>query len=179
MQLKIINKKQLGFTLLELVIVIVIISILALFAIDRVFAIRAAAERSSVQQLVGTIKSALGLEVAQLALAGNMNGVAKLDKSNPLDLLSQKPNNYIGEKQNVKKTGVWYFDKKQKMLIYNVNYSENFTSSLKGTPRIRYRIKLVYNDRNNNKRFDIRYDSIAGLDLLPIEKFSWNVKRDI
>ncbi len=174
--------KQRGFTLLELVVVIIIISILGLFAIDRIFAIRIAAEQASVKQLVGTIKSALGLQVAQLALEGNMVAVSKLDKSNPLLLLSQTPANYIGEKDNsnnIIKPGVWYFNKKQNALIYNVRYSEGFETKLKGLPRIRYRIKLVYNDRNKNKRFDVRYDSIAGLDLFPLEKFSWNKKTKI
>ncbi len=175
------NHKQHGFTILELVVVIIIISILGLFAIDRMLAIRIAAEQASVKQLVGTIKSALGLEVARLALAGNMTAVAKLDKTNPSRLLSQTPNNYLGEKENdnhIIEPGVWYFNKKQKTLIYNVIYNENFKTTLKGLPRIRYQIKLVYNDRNRNKRFDIRYDSIAGLDLLPLEKFSWktNIK---
>jgi len=173
--------KQCGFTLLELVVVIIIISILGLFAIDRVFAIRIAAEQASVKQLVGTIKSALGLKVAQLALEGNMVAVSKLDKSNPLLLLSQTPANYIGEKDNSNKIiepGVWYFNKKQNALIYNIRYSEGFETKLKGLPRIRYRIKLVYNDRNKNKRFDVRYDSIAGLDLISIEKFSWNIKAE-
>lgn len=173
------NHKQKGFTLLELVIVIIVISILGLFAIDRIFAIRIAAEQAAVKQIIGTIKSALGLEVARLALDGKMNAVAKLDKTNPIHLLSQAPNNYRGEKDDgshIITPGVWYFDKKQKALIYNVNYKENFHTKLKGTPRIRHRIKLVYNDRNNNKRFDPYYDSIAGLDLFPVEKFSWNIK---
>ena len=162
--------------------VIIIISILGLFAIDRIFAIRIAAEQAAVKQLVGTIKSALGLEVARLALDGKMSAVAKLDKSNPLLLLSQNPNNYIGEKNNGKKItepGVWYFDKKQKTLVYNVLYSENFKTTLKGSPRIRHRIKLVYNDRNKNKRFDLRTDGIAGLDLVPLDKFSWNIKKAV
>lgn len=171
-----INNKQHGFTLLELVVVIVVISILGLFAIDRIFALRIAAEQAAVKHVVGTIKSALGLEVARLALEGNMNAVAKLDRTNPIALLSQAPNNYLGEKDDshhIIEPGVWYFDNKQKALIYNVTYKENFKTTLNGVPRIRHRIKLVYNDRNNNKRYDIRYDSIGGLDLLPIEKFSW------
>lgn len=171
--------KQRGFTLLELVVVIIIISILGLFAIDRVLAIRIAAEQSAIKQLVGTIKSALGLKVSQLALEGNMLAVAQLDKSNPLDLLSQTPSNYIGEKDNSKsiaEPGVWYFNNEHKTLIYNVRYNEGFKTKLSGLPRIRYKIKLVYNDRNNNKRFDTHYDSIAGLNLIPLEKFSWNVK---
>ena len=174
---------QRGFTLLELVVVIVIISILGLFAIDRVFAIRIAAEQASVKQLVGTIKSALGLKVAQLALEGNMAAVSKLNKTNPLLLLSQTPFNYIGEKDdsdNIITPGVWYFNKEQNALIYNVRYTETFKTELNGLPRIRHRIKLVYNDRNKNKRFDIHTDSIAGLDIIPVEKYSWDAtpKRD-
>ena len=170
------NHKQKGFTLLELVVVIIVISILGLFAIDRIFAIRHAAEQAAVKQLVGTIKSALGLEVANLALKGNMAAVVKLHRTNPTLLLSQKPHNYIGEKDDpshITQPGIWYFDKRQKALIYNVTYKENFKTSLKGVPRIRYRIKLIYNDQNRNKRFDLSTDAIGGLDLVAIENFSW------
>jgi len=176
-----LNFKQSGFTILELVVVIIVISILSLFAIDRIFAIRIAAEQAAVKQIVGTIKSALGLEVARLALEGKISAVAKLDKSNPFLLLSQSPHNYIGEKNNSKdvlQPGVWYFDKNQKALVYNVLYTENFKTPLKGLPRIRHRIKLVYSDRNKNRRFDLRTDGIAGLDLVPIEKFSWVAKTN-
>ena len=172
--------KQRGFTLLELVVVIVVISILGLFALDRIWSLRIAAEQATVRQIVGNIKSALGLEVAKLALAGKMSTVAQLNKTNPIPLLAQAPNNYLGEKNvngQITEPGVWYFDKKQKALIYNVIYKENFKTTLKGLPRIRHRIKLVYNDRNNNKRFDINYDSIGGLDLFPLEKFSWTEKK--
>lgn len=173
------NNKQSGFTILELIVVIIVISILGLFAIDRIFSLRIAAERASVKQLVGTIKSALGLEVARLALSGNMSAVAKLNKSNPILLLSQVPNNYLGEKEsgkNMNQVGIWYFDKKQKTLVYNVTYHENFKTGLKGVPRIRYWVKLIYNDQNKNNRFDIRYESIAGLDFFPVEKYLWSVK---
>lgn len=174
-----IHKKQKGFTLLELVVVIIIISILGLFALDRVWMLRIAAERAAVTQIIGNIRSSLGLEVARLALEGKMSSVAKLDKSNPIPLLAQAPNNYrgvLGDDDHITESGVWYFDNKQKALIYNVIYKENFISTLKGVPRIRHRLKLVYNDRNNNNRYDIRYDSIGGLDLLPMEKFNWNIK---
>ncbi len=175
-----LKNQQRGFTILELIVVIIIISILGIFAIDRIFALRIAAEQASVKQIIGTIKSALGIEVARLALDGNMAGVAKLDKSNPMLLLSQTPNNYVGEKDKsnmINEPGVWYFDKKQKELVYNVTYTENFKTSLKGSPRIRYRVKLIYNDHNKNKRFDARYDSIAGLDLFSVDKYNWTVKH--
>ena len=170
--------KQTGFTLLELVVVIIIISILGLFAIDRIWSLRIAAEQAAVTQIIGNIRSALGLEVARLALDGKLASVAKLNNTNPIPLLAQAPNNYrgvIGADDDITEPGVWYFDNNQKALVYNVIYIENFKTTLKGLPRIRHRIKLIYNDQNNNNRFDVRYDSIGGLDLLPIEKFSWDV----
>jgi general secretion pathway protein G len=168
---------QRGFTILELVVVIIVISILGLFAIDRIWALRIAAEQAAVTQIVGNIRSALGLEVAKLALAGKMNAVAKLENSNPVTLLAQAPSNYAGEKNDsseMTESGSWYFDKELKTLTYNVIYTDNFRTELDGIPRIRYRIKLIYNDENKNNRFDPNVDAIGGLDLLPLEKYSWN-----
>lgn len=170
-------KKQQGFTLLELIVVIIVISILGLFAIDRIWVLRIAAEQAAVSQIVGNIRSALGLEVAKLALAGDISAVAKLDKTNPVPLLAQVPNNYLGEKDNdhgMTEAGVWYYDKQLQMLVYNVLYSENLASPLTGVARIRYQLKLVFNDQNKNNRFDPHHDSIGGLDLFPVESYQWN-----
>jgi prepilin-type N-terminal cleavage/methylation domain-containing protein len=170
--------KQSGFTFLELIAVIIIISILGLFSLDRLWALRAAAEQASITQVIGNIRSALGLEVVRIALQGKMPAVAALANTNPIPLLAQAPTNYLGEKDddNVTEPGSWYFDKKHHALIYTVVYEENFKTTLKGLPRIRHQIKLVYYDNNNNNRFDIGLDNISGLDLLPVENFSWNTK---
>ena len=164
-----------GFTFLELIFVIFIISTLLFISLDRLWAIRAAAERASVIQVIGNIKSALGLEVVRLALQSKMADIALLDKANPILLLAQAPTTYIGELESdsVTETGVWYFDKKNKALIYNVIFDENFKTILTGLPRIRHQVKLMYKDNNHNKQFDSAYDNIYGLDLLPLEKFSW------
>lgn len=175
MRYKKYNNLQRGFTFLELIFVIVIISTLLFFSLDRLWAIRAAAERASVVQIIGNIKSALGLEVVRLALEGKMADIALLEKANPIPLLAQAPTTYISEKDsdNVNETGVWYFDEKDNALVYNVIFNENFKTSLQGLPRIRHQIKLIYNDNNKNKQFDIGQDNIYGLDFLPLEKFSW------
>lgn len=170
-----LNSLQHGFTFLELIFVILIISTLVFISLDRLWAIRAAAERASVIQVIGNIKSALGLEVVRLALKGKMADIALLENANPMPLLAQAPTTYISEQDNdnVTETGVWYFDKKNKALIYNIIFDENFKTTLKGLPRIRHQVKLIYNDNNHNKQFDIEYDNIYGLDLLPLEKFNW------
>ena len=177
MQIKTPFKQQNGFTLLEIVIVIILISIFGLFSVDRLLSLRIAAEKSSVIQVIGNIKSSLGLEVVRLALQGKMKEIAELENTNPFSLLAQIPTNYLGETESdtFTKAGSWYFDKSKGMLIYNVTYTEYFESSLKekNLPQIRHQIKLVYNDNNDNKRFDPKTDGIGGLDLLPTEKYHW------
>ncbi len=173
------RSSQAGFTLLELVVVIIVISILGLFAIDRIWSLRIAAEKAAVTRIIGNIRSALGLEVSRLALQQSINQVAKLENSNPMKLLAQVPPDYIGEQEDPKKipdAGNWYYDVQQQALIYTVVYSDYFNSPLQGPARIRYRIKLDYDDKNHNGHFDTGIDSIGGLDLVPLEKYYWNVQ---
>ncbi len=130
-------------------------------------------------RIIGNIRSALGLEVSRLALQESINQVAKLENSNPMKLLAQVPADYIGEQEDPKQIpepGNWYYDVQQQALIYTVLYSEYFSSPLAGPPRIRYRIRLDYDDKNRNGRFDAGIDSIGGLDLVPLEKYYWNVQ---
>ncbi len=144
------NKTQNGFTLLELVIVIVCIGFLGLIVLDRVWKYRI------------------------------YDKIALLNKTNPLDLFLQKPNNYLGEIkdiQSIKEKGVWYFDKSDKSLSYIVSYPENFQTSVKGIKRTRHQLQLVYKDNNNNKRFDKGIDDINGLDMIKKEYYRWLVEK--
>jgi len=163
--------RQNGFTLLELVAVIIIIAILGLVALDRFWSLRVAAERATIKQVTGNIRSALGMEVARFALENRLAELPRLDGSNPMLLLAQTPSGYLGEISPDPATlveGSWHFDPASKTLDYRVIYAENFDSGRDNPARIRFRITLIYRDRNDNQRFDPGLDAISGLDLVSL-----------
>lgn len=172
-----LHNKERGFSQFELVVVVILISILASVALNRIWGWRDEVERTLIQTVSGNIRSALGLETAQLALQNKLDQLPKLAGSNPFSLLAQKPDNYLGElsdtNPDTKQPGVWYYSKEQRVLIYTIKYSPSFKSSLTGVPRIRFKIKLIYTDNNHNRRYDPGIDSISGLNLLTLDKYQW------
>ena len=171
---------QKGFTLLEMVVVIAMIGYLGTIVLDRLWKYRIYAEEAAVTSTVGNIRSALGLQVAKLAVGGQMRKIPTLADTNPMLLLAQQPHNYLGEFENnndIQETGVWYFDTTEKTLNYIVNYSNNFKSTVEGIKRTRHQLNLVFTDNNNNNRFDNGVDDISGLDLVAKEPYRWIVEK--
>ncbi|TDY03835.1 prepilin-type N-terminal cleavage/methylation domain-containing protein [Thiohalophilus thiocyanatoxydans] len=173
--------RQPGFTLLELVLVVLIISIMGLIAIDRLFEYRIDAERAMIQTVTGNIRSGLGMAIAERVARDRIDTVNDLEHTNPVEFLSQPPNNYLGEIDNesqVNEEGVWYFDTSESALVYRVRFGDYFNTPLSGAPRVRYRIQLVYNDNNRNNRLDPGTDDVTGLDLVTLEDYEWEFPNE-
>ncbi|HEU5338377.1 MAG TPA: prepilin-type N-terminal cleavage/methylation domain-containing protein [Sulfuricaulis sp.] len=167
-----------GFSLLELVIVIVIISVLMVLAMSRLLALQVDAERVTMEMVAGTLRSAIGMKVAQSIVKSRIDDLPSLEGGNPMTLLAETPPNYLGEKEGVDpgklEAGNWYFDKREKALVYLVRHKGFFTGGQPNPPRARFMLRLVYSDRNGNGVFDQGVDSVEGLRLSPIEKYSWS-----
>lgn len=76
-----------GFSLFELVVVLTIIGVLIAIAIDKLPAWQEQAERAAMQNVVGSLNSALGIKLASYLLGNDLAGVRALQGSNPMDQL--------------------------------------------------------------------------------------------
>ena len=169
-----------AFSLLELLIVIVIVSVLLVVAIDRLLALRFEAERASVQTVIGALRSALYIEFAAAAARGQVKRMDGAPGTNPMLHLAEKPDGYAGEffgpDPALFEPGTWYFDSRDGALIYLVRYPQQFVSALPGQPRLRLAVENDYDDVDRNGRFDPGRDPVRGLKLVPLEPFFWKTE---
>ncbi|MBI3898115.1 MAG: prepilin-type N-terminal cleavage/methylation domain-containing protein [Gammaproteobacteria bacterium] len=166
-----------GFSLFELVVVVVLIALLMVIAIARFLALQADAERVAMETIAGTLRSALGMKVAESIVADQLSGLAVLEGSNPMERLAETPTNYLGalpkpDPAQLEK-GNWYFDQTNGELVYLVRNKAQFSGGAANPPRARFAVRLVYTDRNGNGRFDKGVDAVEGLRLAPIEPYQW------
>lgn len=166
-----------GFSLFELVVVIAIIALLMVLAIDRLLALRVQAERVAMQMVLGTIRSGLGMEVAETVVKQDMAALQALAGSNPMDRLAEPPSNYLGvldaPDPAALEPGNWYFDRTTRVLVYLPRYSGGFTGGLTDPPRARFAIRLLYTDKNGNGAWDAGAEGLEGLRLQALDPYRW------
>jgi prepilin-type N-terminal cleavage/methylation domain-containing protein len=170
-------KKNSGFSLLELTVVIIIVSLLAVIVIARLLAIMVDAERVTMETVAGTLRSALGITVAEAIVKQDLGALETLEGSNPMERLAETPTNYLGAFDSPDpasfEDGNWYFDRRVGELVYLVRNREHFGGGAVNPPRARFMVRLVYTDRNGNGQFDRGIDSTEGLRLAPVEPYRW------
>jgi type II secretory pathway pseudopilin PulG len=107
-----------GFTLVELVVIIVVLGILAAIAIPKLFSVTEEAEKAAVNSMVGSLESALGNYTAKQFVQGGSIAV-----HNPFDELSNTPSNYKGSNDPVTiantPNGNWSWRPTGNWIMYN------------------------------------------------------------
>ena len=141
--------------------------------LDRLLPMRGDAEAANVATIAGALRSALGLEVADRLVRGDLDTVAELDGANPMRFLAEQPENYLGEVNGVDPAnlppGNWYFDDASDELVYLVRYTDYFRTELPGPARMVFRVRLVYNER----------DGLAGVRLERVNAFVWTQSAEL
>lgn len=171
--------KRNGFTLLELMIVIVITSVLAIILLNRFFYYQEVAEKAAMEITVMNVRSGLRLRIAELMMQDRMDEMGRLMDENPILWLETPPSNYIellGGKpeRNAATPGNWHFDNERKELVYVLQHDAFFKSetdgSSNGKKAIRFRVKTVTPPRSNNGDTVRR---IEGITLTSVTQYHW------
>lgn len=165
-----------GFTLFELIVVIVIIvTIMALF-LDRAQFYQEQAEKTAMESVAGSIQSSLTLQYSQVMTRGKPSDVAALELDNPMSWLQQKPRNYAGEFYDIGaatvEPGNWAFDLKARQLVYLPRNNNHFIPGADGRKWIRFHVVTVYQpSRLPSLKNQPR--ELTGIVFEPVESFSW------
>lgn len=165
-----------GFTLVELLVVISIVAVMATAALDRLFWYQGQAEKAAMEYTATMIKSGLWMSAASLMMAERTSDIPALTQSNPIDLLAQKPENYLGEVRNVKtellEDGNWFYDASTHQVVYIVRQRRYFTPEATGDFSVRYGMKVLYGEIDIASGNKVPY--IAGVTLVPLSKYTWH-----
>jgi general secretion pathway protein G len=137
-----------GFSLIELIIVIAVISILMTFFLDRVWYYQEMAEKTAMQEDAGAIQSALTMQYGKDYVRGNIESINQLATENPVKWLQKLPKNYSGEfydpTPDAVVPGSWVFDLKAHELIYVLDQSQHFVPGKEGKKWIRFHVNVQY-----------------------------------
>lgn len=167
-----------GFTLFELIIVIVLVGLLFLVAAWRLLPLRGDAEAAHVASTIGTLRSALGLEVSERIVEDSLESAAALARSNPMALLASAPGNYAGEVTSAESPAIspgdWYFEVDSGQLRYRVRFPRYLADRPVAEPvELAWMVRLRYLDHNDNGQYDPGTDSLRGIALEALDNPQW------
>jgi prepilin-type N-terminal cleavage/methylation domain-containing protein len=166
-----------GFSLIELVVVVIAIGLLAGFALDRLLPLIGRAQRVAFQQVQSELQSAMLLEAAVRITRGESATLGELAGTNPMALLLKAPQNYAGAMDEPRAETVpghtWYYDDTRQRLVYRVGKYTRF-EPLEGPPdRVEFRVSFVYRDRDGDGVYQPGHDGFDGLRLDPVHAYRW------
>ncbi|MBE0510464.1 MAG: hypothetical protein K0A95_08050 [Chromatiales bacterium] len=156
-----------GASLLETLLVLALVLVFMLLASQRIIELRQSAERVGVQHTIATLQSALGTQMAVIALQQGLPGLAALHHSNPMDLLDPPPVNYTAEyPPQDAPPGSWVFDPQASQLIYRLRYPQLlFSSDTEQPDRIRLQLQVRYQG-----------DQLQRVAIEPLHDYRWLVE---
>ncbi len=164
-----------GFSLLELVVVIAIIGALLAIALDRLLPYIDEAERVGVVTLESQLQSALMVAAAKRIAGGRAASIVEFDRSNPLQLMLEPPDNYVGELHDpvdVPRRS-WYFDLDTRRLVYHKGRPFGLRAGSDALPDPEFEVRVAYDDRNGSGRFEPGADELWGVRLQRAAGAAW------
>jgi general secretion pathway protein G len=170
------KKKLSGFTLIELIVVIAVLSVLISIFLNRVEYYQELAEKTAMTENVGAIQSALTLQHSKHYIRVNTEDISLLPTENPMKWLQKLPQNYAGEfydpKPNTVAPGNWVFDLKAHELIYILDRTDHFVPGRDGKKWIRFHIAMQYEQIKSGGVVG-KEKELVGTVFAPTDQISW------
>lgn len=164
------SRRERGFSLLELAVVAVVLSVVMALLLSRLAFYQAAVERARFETTLSIYKTALQIRLAELILERREGEARMLEVENPTHWLSEIPTNYGGEYPGQLEPGNWYFDGNTRELVYVVNTASVLGSGGKHMKKLRFRVQIVYQIINAGSK-QIR--GIGGVSIIPMAVYQW------
>ncbi len=160
-----------GFTLFELVVAIVIISVLAAVLLNRLGFYQEKAEQVAMQSTLQAVKTGLQIRLAELIITYRQQEAGRLEVENPTQWLSRLPTDYAGDYRMPLQPGAWYYDSARRQLVYvprNNNHLE--VTAEDGVKQLRFEVKFV---KHQDVIHGSRVTGIAGVRLVAVYPYHW------
>lgn len=162
-----------GFTVFELSVVAMVLSILALFLLDRVLTYQELAEKTAVEMTVMNMRTGLRYKVAEYLVNNQESEMARLVGENSVMWLDHPPPNYLGELRKPRwdeiPPGNWYFDLSARELCYRVSKNRNFVSGQSGKQALCLHVTALA----RRGKTDGSVMQVQGVTLSLVEQYRW------
>ncbi|MFW5926712.1 MAG: type II secretion system protein [Wenzhouxiangella sp.] len=172
-----IDVRQRGFSLLELVVVIILVAILFLVAFDRLLPLRGDAEAAHVATVIGGLRSAVGLEAAARVTRDGVSALADLQGINPMTLLQEWPDGYVGVVKSTDTAeiadGSWYFHEPAQALVYRVRFPQYLEGSPEKPVELRWRVVVQSDNTSRDGNTEPAAERPQGVRLEPLDTHQW------
>ncbi len=165
------KRRYSGFSLLELVVAIFIISLLAAFAFKKLEALAEDVERVSFEGVRNNIQAQITLKVAYWYAEQKVISPAELAQTNPMDLIQHKPANYAGELSfehlSAAASEHWYFLSDKRWLVYKAKRLEQLNNEFDQVEIIPFQLKSRLNHPHQKRGVALEAK------LKPLYTFYW------
>lgn len=162
-------RHQWGLSLLEFTLALLIVAVLTLMAFERIAAVQADMERAQVRHTVASMRSALALQFADLAVNGRIGHAESHHGGNALALLSPLPTGYRGERHSAASPdvapGSWYYATEPGLVAYRPRYPDAFEPAVDDDAALYWRT-LASGDKSRREGYDA-YARGGGVALVP------------
>ncbi|HET9404637.1 MAG TPA: prepilin-type N-terminal cleavage/methylation domain-containing protein [Burkholderiales bacterium] len=162
---------QRGMTLFEFAVCVMIIGVLAAVLLNRLVYYQEMAEKAAMESTARLLKTGLQIRLAELIITNRQSEAAALEQENPVQWLETRPSNYGGLIHDDSRPGAWYFDERERQLVYVVNTGNRLDlGGETGPKQVRYSARLL---RDRVRTAGGVVESVTGVTLVPVLPYRW------